>query len=152
MFPRNNNKRASRTAGGNRGGVKKIRGGGDFNMLNALVSFLDEGGGKAVFKARLLLKNDDRAPLTDEEGNEYSREEAAELVKQALLNGHGVNVYYFENSDGSLSGNGRINVNGLTEAAASTPSAKPKKQPAQRRYQDDEQTEEEEFTFDGEED
>jgi hypothetical protein len=92
---------------------KKIN---QFNMLNALAAFADgnqfEEEMPSMVKVRLILRNTN---IRDEEGNEYSQEEAAHLLAHALLEGRGINVYLFLNEDGSYGGNGRINVKDLEE-------------------------------------
>jgi hypothetical protein len=94
------------------GGWKKIN---QFNMLNALMAFADgsqfEEEMPSMVKVRLILRTN--TAIRDEEGNEYSQEEAAHLLAQALLEGRGINVYLFQNEDGSYGGNGRINVMNL---------------------------------------
>jgi len=103
---------------------KKGFAGNEFNMLTFGIGFLDEGA--KGYKMNIKLKSDEaKTPPMDEEGNEYTREEAAALLAEALLEGRGIGVYLFENNDGTMSGNARINIHGLVETPA--PKAKPKK-------------------------
>jgi hypothetical protein len=96
------------------GGWKKIN---QFNMMNALMAFADgsqfEESMPPMVKVRLILRT--TTAIMDEEGNEYSQEEAARLLAEALLQGRGINVYLFQNEDGSYGGNGRINVMNLDD-------------------------------------
>lgn len=111
----NNNSRSSSSRFGKKpAATNKLRGGKDFNMLSFGVGFLDDDG-KNV-KARILLKKEDsNKGITDERGEQYTREEAANLLATALLEGRGISLYLFENDDGSMSGNARIDINGLVE-------------------------------------
>ncbi len=119
----NNNSRSSSSRFGKKPAATKLRGGKDFNMLSFGVGFLDDDG-KNV-KVRILLKKEDsNKGITDEKGEQYTREEAATLLEQALLEGRGISLYLFENDDGSMSGNARIDINGLTEAADTEPQPK----------------------------
>jgi len=92
---------------------KKIN---NFNMLNALIGFADgaqfDKRSPSMVKFRLLLRT---TAIRDEDGNEYSQEEAADLLARALLQGRGINVYLFRNEDDTYGGNGRINIMNLDE-------------------------------------
>ena len=141
-MPLNNrsNNRSSNSRFGKKPAATKLRGGKDFNMLTFGVGFLDDDG-KNV-KVRILLKKEDSGKgIIDESGEQYSREEAAQLLAAALLEGRGISLYLFENDDGSMSGNARIDIKGLTaEEEAPAPQAasrrtKPQAQvPAKRTY------------------
>jgi hypothetical protein len=98
---------------------------GKFNMLNALTAFCDTNFRRSPdqIKFRAVLKN---TVIKDDEGNEYSQEEAAQLLAAALLEGRGINFYLFQNEDGSYGGNGRINILELESASASSSKSKPK--------------------------
>lgn len=85
-------------------------------MLNAFIGFADgaqfDKRSPSMVKFRLLLRN---TAIKDEDGNEYTQEEAAELLVRALLQGRGLNVYLFRNDDDTYGGNGRINIMNLDE-------------------------------------
>lgn len=111
-----NSGNSSRPAARGGGGAKKLRGGQEYNMLSFGIAYLDDDG---KLKSRILMKNESsKVGIVDERGNEYAPEEAAQLVAEALLLGRGISIYWFENDDGSTSGNARIDINGL-EAVAS---------------------------------
>jgi hypothetical protein len=118
---------SSRSAGKNK--FKKAT--ANFKMLQFGVTYLDENDGKADFKVRVLLSSDDakNQPCVKDESNnvteEYTREEAAELVAKALLMGRGITSYLFDNSD-SWGGNARIDISGI-ELDESEPQPKPAK-------------------------
>lgn len=111
-------------------------------MLSFGIAYLDDDG---KLKSRILLKNENsKVGIVDERGNEYTSEEAVQLVAQALLIGRGISIYWFENDDGSTSGNARIDINGLdasepepapaAKRKAAAPAAKRKVAPAVREY------------------
>lgn len=143
---------SSRSGGSNRtsrsasSGGKRSKVSEDYNMMSFGVGFFDEDG--KYPKVRILLKKEDaKVGIVDERNNEYSREEAAALIAEALLAGRGISLYLFENDDGSMSGNARIDVNNLDvgepepapaakrkPAPASAPAGKRKVAPAVREY------------------
>lgn len=135
---------SSRSSGGSSrrsgGGAKRSKVSEDYNMMSFGVGFFDEDG--KYPKVRILLKKEDaKVGIVDERGNEYNREEAAQLVAEALLAGRGISLYLFENDDGSMSGNARIDVNNLearesepTPARKAAPAGKRKVAPAVREY------------------
>lgn len=133
----NNNGRNERGSG--RGQQSKRRASGDYNMLSFGIGFFDEDG--RYPKVRILLKKEDaKVGCVDEQENEYSREEAAALVAKALLEGRGISLYLFENNDGTMSGNARIDINGLDSSAKElTPvkSVKPKYEVPEEDEEDD---------------
>ncbi len=101
----------------------KGRAKGDYNMMSFGVGFFDEDG--KYPKVRILLKKDDaKKGITDENEVQYTREEAAALLAEALLEGRGISLYLFENDDGSMSGNARIYINGLSEEEEEEPAPK----------------------------
>lgn len=124
-----NSGNSSRPAARGGGGAKKLRGGQEYNMLSFGIAYLDDNG---KLKSRILMKNESsKVGIVDERGNEYAPEEAAQLVAEALLLGRGISIYWFENDDGSTSGNARIDINGLDAAESEpAPAAKRKAAPA----------------------
>lgn len=103
----------------NKGGKNKFKkAGSDSKMLQFGVTFLDETDGKADFKTRVLLydENAKQQPCVKNSENEieetFTREEAAELVAKALLLGRGISSYLFDNND-SWGGNARIDISGI---------------------------------------
>ena len=137
-----NSGNSSRPAARGGGGAKKLRGGQEYNMLSFGIAYLDDDG---KLKSRILMKNESsKVGIVDERGNEYAPEEAAQLVAEAILLGRGISIYWFQNDDGSTSGNARIDINGLhavaTEVApaakkqSAAPAAKRKVAPAVREY------------------
>jgi hypothetical protein len=119
----------------------------EYNMLSWGVGFFDEDG--KYPKVRILLKSDNaNKPPTDEQDNEYTRDEAAYLVYQALLEGRGISLYLFNNDDGSMSGNARIDITGLEPERREEvqPKRKPAAKAASRKpvYPEPEEDEEEE--------
>lgn len=118
---------SSRRSGGG-GGAKRSKVSEDYNMMSFGVGFFDEDG--KYPKVRILLKKEDaKVGIVDERNNEYSREEAAALIAEALLAGRGISLYLFENDDGSMSGNARIDVNNL-EVSEPEPAPAAKRKPA----------------------
>jgi hypothetical protein len=129
-----NNSGGSRRPGSSRGGngAKKLRGGQEYNMLSFGIAYLDDNGKN--FKGRVLLKNEtSKVGIVDEQGNEFTQEEAVVLVAQALLTGRGISMYFFENDDGSMSGNARIDINGLSVDLEPEPTTKRKSASAGKR-------------------
>lgn len=94
------------------------------NMLNWGIAYVNEstGKGKDVCTVRIMAKkvktDDGNYDLPefylDEEGNQYTPEQAMVLLAKALLNGGAINCHIFENTDG-MSGNARVNVKGLAD-------------------------------------
>lgn len=132
-----NNGRGNNQRRANGGGYSKRNGSSkkqsfsrsDYNMLNALTVFLDEGDGKygETFKGRIMLrKNSDGSDAIiadqDGKGDEYTREEAVKLIAEALLDGAAINCYLFEKEDDRgrvfWSGNGRINIFNVLEKSS----------------------------------
>lgn len=154
---RSNNNRSSSFSTGSF--AKKGKGGSkandNFNMLSFGVAYLDEGVGKSVAKARILLKKEDnRVGIVDDKQVSYSREEAAALIAEALLEGRAIVIHYFENED-SVGGNARIDIKGLTESEPEPQPqqavAKRKVAPAVRQYapvaEDDSEESEEDLAY-----
>lgn len=142
---------------GGKGGKNKFKA-NDYKMLQFGVSFLDEQDGKADFKARIMMydENAKNEPCVKDESNNvvetYTREEAASLVAQALLMGRGITTYFFDNDD-SWGGNARIDISGLTPEAEEAPAAKTKSTKRQpRRYKNDVEDEVEEEYEDADDD
>jgi hypothetical protein len=102
--------------------IKSVR---SFNMLNTLIAFCDTNFRRQpdMIRIRAVLKN---TVIRDEEGNEYSREDAVQLLAEALLEGRGINFYLLPNEDGSYSGNGRINILELESASTSNTASQSK--------------------------
>jgi hypothetical protein len=91
-----------------------------FNMLSFGKTYVVESD-KGTPKIRILLKN---VTITDEAGNEYSREDAARLLAEALLAGAAINCHTFDSEEG-YEGNARIDItNVLGDAPAAKPQAK----------------------------
>lgn len=115
-------------------------------MLNFGTVWMNEGTGKAVFKADIKLKNTDT--ISDSEDNSYSPEEAVELLAKALLSGKGVSIYLFDSDSANAewSGNARINIEELAGDSKNhkrEETKRTKSAPAKRRYQEPEEEEEE---------
>lgn len=165
------NRDSGRRGGGNRKDARAKRFGSDnFNMLDFGKVFMDETQGQRYdFKLRLLFKTKDgeQVNVFDGDGkgdNEYTPEEAVQLVAKALLEGRAINVCLFEGDDyGSWTGNARIDIKDIesetqeeepkqrkksTKAASSTK----QKQQRQVKYEVPEAEDEEEFTEDDTED
>lgn len=113
------------------------------NMLNFGIAYVNEDAGKggAVCTVRIMLKkiSDGNGGYIfpdvykDEQDNEYSPEQAVQLLAQALLNGGAINCHIFENKEG-MSGNARVNIKSVdtepkqtTKPAAKVASAKAKR-------------------------
>jgi hypothetical protein len=125
-FNKNANSSYRRTNNNYRSSSSSLKASNKFNMLNALAAFSDTNFRRQpdLIKVRAVLKT---TVIRDDQGNEYSREEAAQLLAEALLEGRGINFYLFQNEDGSYGGNGRINILELESASASSSSkSKPK--------------------------
>lgn len=107
-----------RRLGGNKpqGGQRKFKQ-NDFNMLTFGQGFGDyvtTAGGKEALRVRIMLKNTD--VVLDEAKDEYTHEQAVQLLAEALLSERGIVCYLFEDdkkNDGSLGGNARIDIKGI---------------------------------------
>jgi hypothetical protein len=121
----NSSYRKTNTNNNYRVNSRSFKSSGKFNMLNALTAFCDTDFRRQpdMIKVRAVLKT---TIIRDEQNNEYSQEEAAQLLAAALLEGRGLNFYLFQNEDGSYGGNGRINILELESASASSSKSKPK--------------------------
>lgn len=123
----NNNQSNNRNNGGYRksyGKAKDARankfGKSNFKMVGFGQAFLDEADANYDFKCRIKLKGNADGFVNvfdDSKETEYTPEEATELLAKALLEGRAINICFFQQDDGSWSGNARIDVNGLEEAS-----------------------------------
>jgi hypothetical protein len=145
---------AKKTAAKNK--FKKVD---NFKMLQFGVVYLDEcEQGKAEYKVRVLFSSETakNQPCVKDASNniieEYTREEAAELVAKALLAGRGISAYLFDNDD-SYGGNARIDIMGieLDDADEEEPAPKPTKASSKKRTYVDEVAEEEAEDYDEDE-
>jgi hypothetical protein len=99
-----------------------------FNMLSFGKTYVVESN-KGTPKIRILLKN---VAIKDEQGNEYTREEAAQLLVDALLSGAAINCHTFDSEEG-YEGNARIDITNVLGEGTPAPKQQEKAVSAPKR-------------------